>query len=203
MKGILNYIPKLMDKVKKTEDWMNEVYTTEYNPFTEIHNTLLLLLEILKWLYNSWNIKPQETLSKIQESIVMTINRWGYIQTFSTIEFTIKTIIKKERYDDFKEYINLWDEGEFVAFWKIISKFKDMNKITNDEKAKWDTLREIRNCLIHNNAITDENIEFRRNDDELIVYTENNRLKGTLDGPIILIEQITKLYSLLLYNLFE
>lgn len=202
MEGLLNFIPKLMDKVKRTEDWMNEVYPMKYNPFTEIHNTLFLLLETLNWLYNSWDIKSQKTLSKTQKAIITTITRWGYIATFSVIEFTIKIIIKNEEYDEFLEYINLWKENKFVGFGNIISKFKNMDKITDDELSQWDTLREIRNCIVHNNGFTDKNILFKR-DDEIIVFTENNILKGPLDGFIMLIEQITKLYSLFLYNLFK
>ena len=43
---------------------MNEVHPMKYNAFTEMHNTFYLLLETLNWLYNSWDTKSQETLSK-------------------------------------------------------------------------------------------------------------------------------------------
>lgn len=94
-----------------------------------------------------------------------------------------------------------WERGDRVTFFNIIKIFNDICKINNEDYIKWNNLREIRNCLIHNNGITDKKLSYELNGKKL-VYTINSMLYGDLDGFLILIEQMSKLYALLLWNLF-
>lgn len=201
---MINMILQIMIKVEITEKWFRQAYPIEYNPFTLIHNILGFLKEILTWFIISWNAEEKKEASKpehtIQKDRITTITRWGYIQTFSIIEFTIKLIIKKEKYPSFEECIDKWGRGEVVSFYNIIKIFYETEKISDAEYTKWNILREIRNCLVHNNAYSDKEISYELNGQK-IVRTENYMLLGDLDGLIFLIDQITKLYSILLWNI--
>lgn len=205
LQKMIKTIPEIMIKVEKTESWFQQNYKMEYNPFTIIHNILGFITELLNWFDASWSREEKEEVFKseytIQKDKIIYVTRWGFIQTFSIIEFTIKEIIKKERYEPFSGCLIIWERGEFVSFYKIIKIFNDMCIINDEDYIKWGDLREIRNCLVHNNAYTDIDIEYELNGHK-IVRTKNSMLRGDLNGFIILVEQITKLYSVLLWNLF-
>lgn len=204
--NMIKIIPEIMIKIEKTESWFRKDYSMKYNPFTLIHNVLGFLTEILIWFNVTWSQEEKNEVLKsehtIQKDKVITITRWGFIQTFSIIEYTIKEIIKKEKFKSFNKCIDKWEKGDFVSFYSIIKIFHEMGKINDNEYNNWNILRKIRNCLVHNNAITDEEISYELNNRK-IVRTENYMLLGDIDGLIILIEQISKLYSMLLWNLFN
>lgn len=120
LKDLIKVVPKIMIKVEKTESWVQQRYKLEYNPFTQIHNILLFIKEILTWFDASWSEEEKEGIFKpeytIQKDKIIYVTRWGFIQTFSTIEFTIKEIIKKERYEFFNECLKNGKEEIVLPF---------------------------------------------------------------------------------------
>ena len=64
LKDLIKVVPKIMIKVEKTESWVQQRYKLEYNPFTQIHNILLFIKEILTWFDASWSEEEKEGIFK-------------------------------------------------------------------------------------------------------------------------------------------
>ncbi len=107
-------------------------------------------------------------------------------------------MIRYNNHKDYKYYINKWKRGDFVSFKSVIKRLKRNNIINNNEYADWDVHREIRNCLVHNNAVPSKNFKYEVNGKK-INFIKDQPFYGKLDVFIILVNDLARLY----YHLVE
>jgi len=182
-----------MGKVSESSDWIDKVHPSVINPYNEIRNTIILMSETLEKYQNITLIELEgEFLQNIMLRII-TITRWGYVAVFSIIEYTIKEIIAYNKNENFRDFIISWESGDFISFNNIIKRLKEMGIINDFELRNWDAHREIRNCIVHNNSIPNINVKYDL-DGFILNGVKDVHFSGPLDGFLILIEKICKLY---------
>jgi len=172
MQGILqNYI----DLRKKSENYGNSLATAKpniENVFGMIFNNVTMVLEILDNYYGYWKKKYTATPQKINESKqqnaerIIEITKWSFTHALSSFEYSAKEIIKNTSRTEFQDLKNKLQSGQRVYLSRIMEESKDSGLITIDDYNHWDGIIFLRNCLIHNNGISDK-------DETLTIRTMN------------------------------
>ncbi len=199
MKLLLNQVATLRKKSKQYKDEITQLLDIpqsdsdpRHNCFSDIFNNLTLTLELLSYYHSIWSNPPikvtqEEIVRKKQKNAerCIIILKWLYIQTLSSIEYNIKESVKL--YGDKSPASNLIKNNSRIYLGTIINNsFKD-ELINNDEIKDWKKLIFIRNCIVHNNAISDRDKSFTINGLNVVTH-ENKMMQGKLNFFAVLTE---------------
>jgi hypothetical protein len=132
---------------------------TSDNPasaFIMIFNKITLGCEVLHNYYKIWsksytlNKKDIERLKKDNGERIITIERMIFIESLSSIEYVSKEFIKS--------YQNIFGSlSGRIYLINIFDKSRREGILSNEDHDKWNGLIKLRNKIVHNNAISDEN----------------------------------------------
>jgi hypothetical protein len=123
--------------------------------FPMIFNELTLGMELLYYYYNIWkrptSISTQSMEEAKQENAqrVITIERMIFLETMSSIEFCSKGYVKEHPR-------KIGSFGGRVYLRKIMKRSRDQNVIPDVEFERWEGAIELRNCVVHNNGISEK-----------------------------------------------
>lgn len=192
-----------IDLRKKSQNYGNSLATAKpniENVFGMIFNNATLVLEILDNYYGYWKKKYTATPQQIDESKkqnserIMEITKWSFTHAISSLEYSAKEIIKKTSRAEFQDLRNKLHSRNRVYLLKIMKESKDSGLITKGDYEHWDGIIFLRNCLVHNNGISDK-------DETLTIRTinikcENGKMiQGKLDTFYNLTDVSVDLYN--------
>ena len=199
MEQLLNKVAELREK---TEQYKNEIIQLlsispsdldpRRNCFSMIFNNLTLTLELLYYYHSIWSnppikVKPEEMAWRKQEKAerCLTILKWLYIGTLSSIEYNVKESVKL--YGEKSPANDLIKTNNRIYLGTII-KNSLKNKLINDDGFKdWDNLIFIRNCIVHNDAISDCEKSFNIGGVNVVTH-EDEMMQGELNFFAVLAE---------------
>ena len=194
------YTKRLRDKAKSYGKIFEDTYP-DINAFSPISNYLVLTLELLDYYYRKWwNEEKRQYLRDQDIERIVTICKWAYINSFSIVEYISKELVKKKNCSKFAQSINnRCRKRGWVSFNDILatSKDKDFGLVDEHEWAVWDSLKEIRNAIVHNNAIFDRDgkLEYKFDNQPFTVeYKRGKGLIGNMHLGLILVEILIELY---------
>ena len=160
-----------------------------------IFNNTTLTLELLTYYFQIWRKPPPPSLSKDEierlrkdnAQRVLTITKWAFVSALSLIEYSAKETLKIVNDESFKKLREKLQRGEPVYLSAIMKRSQETELMDEEQYRIWQTLIKIRNVIVHNNAISDINAEFKI-DDMKITFIKGEMLKGKLDFFVKLLE---------------
>jgi hypothetical protein len=134
------------------------------NPFMGMHNILMLNRDTIGLWKKYWDSKEGREFmnkQKISNSVIiqqngeriMSLNRMLFIQMMSVIEYSFKKNVTSHP----KIIGNCEEKAGRIYLSKIINNAYKSEFLTKDNKALWFQVISIRNDLVHNNGIPDQN----------------------------------------------
>jgi len=193
-KELDEHIESLIDKTDVGIDWFSVTFPNQVNAYSELRNSILLVDQIIDHTYHVLeNPESQaQTFSRI-----ITITRWAYVAIFSVMEYSLKEIIKEYLTIDCDDFIDKWENCGYTSFYTIINRLKCKEYIDEKIFDQLDYHREIRNCVIHNNAVSSKTKTYPF-EGIPIEATQGVSLSGPIHGFLVLSESLMKYYMLLL-----
>lgn len=181
----------IRQKLKRYGDWLDKLKVKIPNSFNMIFNSTTLTLEILSYYYMEWG-KPRavpssevERIKKENAERVMEITKWMFIHALSILEYSTKELLKiineENLPPELKELKNELQQGKRIYLRRIMDKSREAKLIDNEQYRTWEGLIEIRNVIIHNNAIADRTETFKLSDELEVSFSKGEMLKGKLD----------------------
>lgn len=183
----------LRDKCKnyngQTEQLLNLPEGTQdhrLDCFTFIFNDATLAAELLSYYYSRWS-KPHIHLTPMQLKAarlqsgqrVMATLKYLFVFSLSAMEFSAKKWIKAYP-NDSKAHNLLETNPRHTSLKTIMTKSNTQELIGEDTYKEWKHIIDIRNLVVHNNAIADKTNTYTI--DGLIIETsEDKMMKGKLD----------------------
>ena len=158
MDDILKQGLELMGKAKDYGEKLGGMSDTLGGMFAKLFNGLTLGLEVLDNYKSIWSGIKLTNAAEIQrakeqnEERVILIQKMIFIESMSIIESSLKKYIAENpgKIGDIKGKVYLI---------KILNSCKDKDLLSESDYGRWDGLRELRNAIIHNNAISDVDLE--------------------------------------------
>jgi len=196
---IAGYTKRLRDKAKSYGKIFEQTYA-DINAFASISNGLVLTLELIDYYYERWwKEEGRQYLRDQDTERIVTICKWAYIHTFSIIEYISKELVKRKNCEKFEKINQFFAEGKRVKFLEIMEISSHLDLVDKQQKKVWDSLREIRNTFVHNNAINDKDgrLEYKFKEmpkPYILEYKRGESLEGNLLLGLKLIEIIIELY---------
>lgn len=192
MKTLLELISNIRKKSEKYGKWLERLNPSLPNAFNMIFNDITLTLELLSHYYNVWSkpssgIKEEEFEQLREENAerILKITKWAFVSALSSIEYCLKETLKVARgritsIPQLKELRRDLLAGTRVYLRRITRQCRRAGIIDDEQYRVWECLIEVRNAIVHNNAIADRNIEYRIND-IMVTFSRGKMLRGKLD----------------------
>jgi hypothetical protein len=124
--------------------------------FGMVHNDATMAFELLNFYFDLWGKLrpgPDTEVARVKRENgerVVNISKWLFVQTLSAIEYSAKTACAAEA-----GLLPLG--GGRIYLRKIVESSRQEGWINDQESQDWDGVVEIRNSVVHNNAIADVN----------------------------------------------
>ncbi|MBI2856479.1 MAG: hypothetical protein HYX93_06510 [Chloroflexi bacterium] len=207
----------LLRLIKNAEEYNNElegrlsIKGTTFEPLSEcfgmIHDRLLLSLEILHWYYSLWSKgergislekfhqgilsvepHPDEAVKQENAERVMEILRALYVLSMSSIEFSAKRAIDMNPSHALNQAV-----ARRIYLRDVMKKSMTLGLIDSVANSEWQDLIFIRNCVVHNNGISDSDRTLRIEGMEIVV-NKGRMIRGKLDTFAVLTRATLRLY---------
>ena len=209
MKDLLKSLLAIREKLKEHGSWFEHTFSKccneGANAFNMIFNGVTLTFELLNYYFDIWS-KPypllaeeeKEKIKRENAERVLEITKWAFIDALSVIEYCAKVILKTVDTQRIKQLnANLqikMEKGKKRVYLSSIMELSWNAEFIDDEQYQaWKGLWEIRNTVVHNNAIADKDVKYKIGDIE-IVFIKGKKLKGRLDTYIKLLDTTVDLY---------
>lgn len=150
--------------------------------FVLVCNSSILTLELLRCYHYRWSNPPAKFTDKEKGERCVAISRWLFIASMSAIEYSAKASIYLYGESSTAREKLLKPEGRGYTSLSYIMKNSErqVNLIGKDEYTDWDNLIFLRNCIVHNNAYSDEDRNFNIGEVKVIAKPDN-MIEGSLD----------------------
>jgi hypothetical protein len=135
--------------------------------FGMVFNHLTLTLELLSYYYSVW-INPPVKVSSVGMSTeekgrlkeenaerCMIALKWLFIASLSSIEYSTKLSVASYGEGSPAKSLTKVKRGQYVYLSDIMRNSKDFSLIDDDEYDNWQNLIFLRNCIVHNNAVSE------------------------------------------------
>lgn len=186
MEELLKLLNETRQRSSKYGHWLEETNPKIPNSFGMIYNSTVLTLESLSHYYNIWGkrvILPKEEIEHLRQDnagrIVM-LTRWAFISAISSIEYSVKETLKIIENEYFRKLKKRLHSGKRVYLGEILGVSKNKGMIDEMQFRTWQGVLEIRNAIVHNNAIADKEGEYVI-DGTKLVFEKGEMLKHKLD----------------------
>lgn len=169
MKRVMQNVAKLR---KKSRQYGNEisqllgilpdVSDPRSGCFGMVFNHLTLTLELLSYYYSIWSDSSVEISTEERERIkkenaercVMAL-RWLFIASLSSMEYSAKVSVASYGEGSPAKSLIKVKKGPYVYLSDIMRNSNGCNLIDDDQYADWQNLIFLRNCIVHNNAVSE------------------------------------------------
>lgn len=178
--------------------------------FVMIRNHLILTLEILTWYYSMWGNGNQGIpLTELRQDVefitsespecakqenaerVMVTLKALFISSMSSIEFSAKAAINSNSAHQLTQRLTSLHRRIYLS--DIVAQTQSLGIIDEATKDEWQDLIFIRNCLVHNNGISDKTGMLSIEEMKLPAQ-KSQMLQGKLDTFAFLTQASLKLY---------
>jgi hypothetical protein len=176
VKRVLENVAKLREKSRQYGDEISQllgilpdVSDPRSGCFGMVFNHLTLTLELLSHYYSLWS-SPSVKVSSVEvsteerarikkenaERCVMAL-KWLFIGSLSSIEYSAKLSVASYGEGSPAKDLTKVRRGQHVYLSDIMrnSNSKDFNLIDDDEYNDWQNLIFLRNCIVHNNGVSE------------------------------------------------
>jgi hypothetical protein len=169
VKRVLQNVAKLREKSRQYGNEISQllgilpdVPDPRSGCFGMVFNHLTLTLELLSHYYSIWSNPSVEISTEERERIkkqnaercVMAL-RWLFIASLSSIEYSAKVSVASYGEDSPAKNLIKMERGQYVYLSDIMRNSKGCNLIDDDQYDDWHNLIFLRNCIVHNNAVSD------------------------------------------------
>ena len=122
-------------------------------------NSITITLELLDYYYNLWGKLNQKDLPNVKETReqnaerVILLEKMCFISVMSSFEFCAKKVVleKKSLFGEFRGRIYLTG---------IMERSENKGIINKSQFNLWRGINKLRNSLVHNNGIAEENVQY-------------------------------------------
>lgn len=140
-------------------------------------------LKMIKTVYNIGedikNLSPQ-VINEVDENITM-LNRNTLVSVSSAIEAALKTACRAT-----KEFVDAKPPERLYLRW-IVKHAKELGYLSEDCLEKWLFIIELRNSIVHNNSVPEQDLQFKRGDELILQTYKNKHISGPMKAiPTIL-----------------
>lgn len=171
--------------------WLSEQIPQIKNCFVFIQKHVISARDLLEYYMRNW--LPIEIGLKMKEYVerLMLVVRAAFIFSLSSVEFSMKTIIKKSRTGPLKKwYVEKKDRYEKsgrkfeIHLWDIVEESRHLGIIDEGQRVSWLSMNKLRNVIMHNNAIVEEDtvlqigdIVIKTGEGEMVSYPIIERIR--------------------------
>ena len=170
--------------------------------FAQIFNTSTLTVELLSYYFNCWKRQANGSKEEIEEKRkenaerVILITKMHFINCMSAIEFCMKEKLRLFQDNGLsKWYTEKLDDSKPVYMRSIVKESEKNGIITTKELEFWECLIDVRNFMVHNNAIADKT-EICDLDGIQVEFVQGQMIRGKLGFLTKLADKSVDLYKL-------
>jgi len=166
---LVKKVAKLREKTRQYGDEISKLLSISPSVsdprtgcFAMIFNNLTLTLELLSHYHSLWSrlnvkVSTKEEAARIRkengERCIMIL-KWLFVDSLSSIEYSTKVSVAF--YGGASPAKNLAKvKGQYIYLSDIMRNSKNFNLIDDTEYDDWQNLIFLRNCMVHNNGISD------------------------------------------------
>jgi len=211
MREILEIIADIRGRLKEHGDWFDSVEPGLPNAFNTVFNHITLILELLSHYYRIWSRAPPYVdeakimrMRRENAERVLEITKWAFISALSSMEYALKELLKaSDRAVSIQQLQRLRRkllEGKKVYLRNIVKSCRAVGIIDDEQYKVWECLIEVRNAVVHNNAVADKDAEYRIGN-FTVTFSKGETLKGRLDFFVKLLQVAVEHYNKLLQAL--
>ncbi len=211
MERLLEEVWSLREKCSKFQDEIISIIKADQEDirvgcFGMIFNQVTQTYELLRLYYEIWrnpslfgykipsNSQEIEQVRKENTERCIMATKWLFIGALSSIEYSMKETIKLyPKSKIYSWFSNRVKQGKRVYLSGIIEKSVEYGLIDESKKHIWMCLIKVRNTVIHNNAIADENANYQIGD-LIVSFREGQMLRGKLDFFVRLTDVVVNEY---------
>lgn len=225
MKEIILFHQEFYPKLYKLHDLLIEMLNvkegdTPIKFLAMAFNSIIQDYEIVDYYYSIWNeektfkhislSKNPSTTSELIEANsqrLINLSKSTFIQIISSLEFCLKSIVLEKFEEETKKKLSK-KKNKDLHLMDVMDIFEEKRIIDENEKKIWRGINTIRNKIVHNNSIAQEdlsfefeikNLNFYKTDIKLpkrsIVLKKNEMIQGNLMFFYELIGWIIRKYS--------
>jgi len=156
------------------------------------------LFTLLLEKYDTLGITTQDKANKINPykqtgGLIVDQSRFTFVATMSILEFTAKEISLRDGLPVKKILDERKNNKKYYHLSHIVSASRELKLVTDNEKKEWDFFIEIRNTLVHNNAIVDENLKFTVYG-KLYSFEKGKKMSGSIQTLFIFSKRVVELF---------
>lgn len=209
MNELLRQLSDLRDKCIKYHDEVNNKLGTDNEIkagcFSMIHNNVIMTFELLNFYKMIWENPEKfglkiprtnedlERTKKENAERIIEATKCLFIKSLSSIEYCAKETIKDKKHPLHSWYQKQKSKNGRIYLSGIANKSYKKGLIDEQQKECWDCLIYMRNIIVHNNGIADDDKKYRINDLE-IIFEKDKMTRGNLDTFVKLTDIAVDLY---------
>lgn len=159
MKDLLQILRDLRAKAKRyqmevAQEYGIQEHETPVGIFAGIFNKVTLGIELISFYDQIWGNVTSTNCDSVEEARsqngerIVTINRMIFVESLSFIEYHMKELTALDASFFTKKPNRIYLRN-------IVKEFKNRGNLSPQDASLWDSIIELRNCIVHNNAISD------------------------------------------------
>jgi len=203
---VVKKVAKLREKTKQYGDEISELLGISPDAsdprsgcFPMVFNHVTFTLEVLSYYQSVWT-RPRVILTPVKGDRLRKQNaercnkalKWLFIGSLSSMEFSAKASVAScGACSPAKDLTKV--KGQYIYLTDIMRNSKKYGLIDDNEYEDWQNLNFLRNCIVHNNAISDRDKTFDIAGIS-VVASEGKMLQGKLDFFAVLTEVAVERY---------
>ena len=208
MTEILKSIADIRERLKEYGDWFAKAKPTLPNAFNMIFNHTTMTLELLNYYYGIWSRTPPgvneaeiERMRRENAERVLEVTKWAFVFALSSMEHVLKELLKADERVASAQHLQRLRRtllaGRRVYLSTIVKSCREAEIISDEQHEVWKCLIEVRNAVVHNNAIADRDVVYRVGD-LTVTFSKGRVLRGKLDFFVRLLKAAVEHYYMLL-----
>lgn len=169
--------------------------------FAEMFNYATLTVELLSYYYSQWRSihirATEEDLKRSKEENAercKTITKMQFILSISSIEHNAKeSILLCQKTPLVRWYRRQQQQKRRIYLSGIMKKSNQIGMVSNKDLESWDCILGVRNSVVHNNAIADQDKTYQI-DGMTVSFVNGKMLRGKLGFFVQLTDKAAELY---------
>jgi hypothetical protein len=164
MMEILKLIAKIREESRRYGDWLARIRPSLPNAFNMVFNHTTITLELLNYYYRIWSRAPPgvgeeeiERMKKENAERVLEVTKWAFVFSLSSMEHVLKELLKADGQvtstQQLQRLRRILLAGRRVYLSGIVGSCREAGMIDDNQHEVWRCLIEVRNAVVHNNAI--------------------------------------------------
>lgn len=201
MEKLIKGVFRLRDKCQQYQEDLDSITQKSPRCFSMIFNKATVVVELLSHYFELWKnpaahgIRVEDIEETREENAerCKEITKWLFVDSLSAMEYCMKETMNLYPNLSLAKWCRKQQQRRRVYLSGIVAESERIGIINNTDYKFWNCIVDVRNSVVHNNAIADKD-KTCQVDGTIVSFVKGKMLRGKLDFFVKLTDKAIDIY---------